>query len=796
MKKLLITLAALITFALPFTALAVTAAPWSITNLTDTFIFPNKINNAVKGIIITASSTIGAGTAKTGLTINGSATTTTLVITGTASNCNGTSALTTNSVGVVGCTAQQQGTITSLTFSAPLTGGTITTNGTVGITQSSTVADGYLSSVNFNIFNNKVSSSSLDLVRDWSVQGNGYLAPTTTRGIIVNASSTIGNGTQAGGLTINGGATTTGNVLIGASATATFGTLEVSNSGDVSAFVISAPQIVNQPGFAVYGASGDGQSGGKAFSIFVSGENFSRTQFSTNGGVGFGPGSAGRDVWLTRSTTNSFLISSNQTVTGTANLAITGTASTTNLTVSSAGGTAGCATFSVNGTISNTGSACGGGGGGTGTLGQNAYFSGTNTVTGTSTLFEDVTTFVGIGSTSPFAKFSIQANSNDNSPSTLFAIGSSTATATTTLFDVTSSGSLDVGSSSIIGFHVINNGINAGNGISLTPTAGAGTNGNGVTLQIVSQSTNDGLSIKAKGGSNVDLYSNGVAVFRVAAQGITMQPGARSINLTPLLTVTGANDSGAALSAGGNAPDVSWDFTHGGNAIQHSNGAIALETSFLIKAANYSFSTYANATNIITDSATEWINSPPQAGLNASTTNAYSLLIGSSTPSLMLNASTTNSYGLTVFAGGGARNNYAATFLGGNVGIGTTSPFSKLSIHALNGETNISLLSVASSTQTATSTLLNLSNTGLFTIGTSTAFQVDPNLTTGLLLGTSTASTGILFDAFSPATTSIRLDSNNATKGSCIVMKDVGGAAYTYITAKAGVLTASTVTCL
>lgn len=38
---------------------------------------------------------------------------------------------------------------------------------------------------------------------------------------------------------------------------------------------------------------------------------------------------------------------------------ISGTASTTNLIVSSAGGTAGCATFSANGTISNTASACG-----------------------------------------------------------------------------------------------------------------------------------------------------------------------------------------------------------------------------------------------------------------------------------------------------------------------------------------------------------------------------------------------------------------------------------------------------
>jgi hypothetical protein len=43
----------------------------------------------------------------------------------------------------------------------------------------------------------------------WTIQGNGYLAPTTTKGIIVAASSTIGAGGAATGLTVNGGATTT-----------------------------------------------------------------------------------------------------------------------------------------------------------------------------------------------------------------------------------------------------------------------------------------------------------------------------------------------------------------------------------------------------------------------------------------------------------------------------------------------------------------------------------------------------------------------------------------------------------
>ena len=47
------------------------------------------------------------------------------------------------------------GTVTSVGTSAPLTGGTITTSGTIGITKSDTSTDGYLSSTDWNTFNNK-----------------------------------------------------------------------------------------------------------------------------------------------------------------------------------------------------------------------------------------------------------------------------------------------------------------------------------------------------------------------------------------------------------------------------------------------------------------------------------------------------------------------------------------------------------------------------------------------------------------------------------------------------------------
>lgn len=50
------------------------------------------------------------------------------------------------------------GGVTSVATSAPLTGGTITGTGTIGIAQASGSADGYLSSANWNTFNNKLAA--------------------------------------------------------------------------------------------------------------------------------------------------------------------------------------------------------------------------------------------------------------------------------------------------------------------------------------------------------------------------------------------------------------------------------------------------------------------------------------------------------------------------------------------------------------------------------------------------------------------------------------------------------------
>lgn len=52
------------------------------------------------------------------------------------------------------------GTVTSVSTTGPLTGGTITGSGTIGITQAGPTSNGYLSSADWNMFNNKVGSIS------------------------------------------------------------------------------------------------------------------------------------------------------------------------------------------------------------------------------------------------------------------------------------------------------------------------------------------------------------------------------------------------------------------------------------------------------------------------------------------------------------------------------------------------------------------------------------------------------------------------------------------------------------
>lgn len=86
----------------------------------------------------------------------------------------------------------------------------------------------------------------------------------------------------------------------------------------------------------------------------------------------------------------------------------------------------------------------------------------------------------------------------------------------------------------------------------------------------------------------------------------------------------------------------------------------------------------------------------------------------------------------------------------------------------------------------------------LFTVSSSTSaiiFDSASSFSFSDYLGVGTTSPSSLFQTFSTATSTISLDSNSASQGSCIEMKDSDGVGYTYITANDGVLTASTVSC-
>ena len=85
------------------------------------------------------------------------------------------------------------GTVTSVATSAPLTGGTITTTGTIGITQATTSANGYLSSTDWNTFNNKVSTTGSGATGTWGINITGNAATITSQANSATITATSAN---------------------------------------------------------------------------------------------------------------------------------------------------------------------------------------------------------------------------------------------------------------------------------------------------------------------------------------------------------------------------------------------------------------------------------------------------------------------------------------------------------------------------------------------------------------------------------------------------------------------------
>lgn len=149
-----------------------------------------------------------------------------------------------------------------------------------------------------------------------------------------------------------------------------------------------------------------------------------------------------------------------------------------------------------------------------------------------------------------------------------------------------------------------------------------------------------------------------------------VSPAAAASGTAIIERLTGAANTGQTLST--EVPDVDWALAR---TVTWATGALATQRAVKIAAPTYAFA----GASTLTDAATVGITGAPVKGTNTTLTNTHALLISAGAVS-----TAANSYGLTVNAQTGATNNYAAQFMGGNVGIGTTAPAEKLHVGAGN----------------------------------------------------------------------------------------------------------------
>lgn len=345
------------------------------------------------------------------------ATTTTLAITGAgASNCNGTSALTTNSSGVVGCTAQAQGTVTAVSvassngFAGSSSGGatptlTLTTTITGLLKGNGTAISAASNGTDYSLITANTCSgvqffnavTAAGVFTCGTPSGSAYPFTPSTFGTGINVSATSTPILDYPGLIA---ATSTIGVL---NATSSLTSKQITNTGVTSALVLNgsgglegayggASACTNQvvTAFSAIGATTCSTvSDAMLASTFVK----TLTVASSNGFAGSSSG--GATPALTISTTITGLLKGNGTAISAAALtdfpAIAANTILGNITGASAAPTALATSSQLF----------------TGSTGQFLYFQGTNNLIGTSSIFIGTNQFVGIGSTTPFSVLSI-----------------------------------------------------------------------------------------------------------------------------------------------------------------------------------------------------------------------------------------------------------------------------------------------------------------------------------------------------------------------------------------------------
>ena len=330
----------------------------------------------------------------------------------------------------------------------------------------------------------------------------------------------------------------------------------------------------------------------------------------------------------------------------------------------------------------------------------------------------------------------------------------------------------------------------------------------------------------AFGGGTLNRNSSGSSnsAFGVAALYNNLTSSSNSaFGAYALFSGTGANNTAVGASASYNNTSGANNSVFGSSALQTNitgggNTAIGYQSAFYNNSAISTVSIgYQAAKGTGTYHAQNYTVLGYQAGVNMTTgadgntflgfnagsnitTGWENIIVGNSnalgaTPNKALNI------GNLLFGGDIASSTTLST---GRIGIGSTSPFARFSIHANNDDTNRILFAIGSSTQTATTTLFSVDNTGNVGIGTSTPWRTlsvngSSDLGTNALAGyfTANTSTASLFPyasttaitATTASTTYLVVSSLGSAAGNClttdtsgtVTSQSCGGSSFDYL---------------
>jgi hypothetical protein len=283
----------------------------------------------------------------------------------------------------------------------------------------------------------------------------------------------------------------------------------------------------------------------------------------------------------------------------------------------------------------------------------------------------------------------------------------------------------------------------------LTDTTGSGA---------ITTRTANSIGVSTFAASNAETITNGTSLY------IGGPPNAGtnvSITSPTALYVNSGNVSfGGSLTLRSGQSATSWTTTGLNLSVladkltdtsSNSGSTIATRVVNSLGQTQLAFST---GTSTITDAATLYVAAAPRSD-NASSsviTNTYGILMPSA--SVFGNGVITNAYGLTINSPTGATNNYAATFLGGNVGIGTSSPSSILNV--FNSNPVLMISDSRNTTYNVGDQLGSLDFTSDDTSGALTAGQTRARIAP-VFDNTSGSQDGLAFSTFSGTTLSERL---------------------------------------